>query len=190
MDKKEALEDITEYLQKKQNDFDRVAYLSREIIRGSGVSITEIHNGNVADAVERIIKVEKLVDEIKGYEREFAYYSVQAYQEYAEAKILYGIKVDGKILPHTKIDIPKEAYLYGLMDVAGELKREIIDALTEDDVKAAERYYAFMRRIYDSTRSMRFAEAVIPGFRRKQDVARIQLESAGSDILFAKNRRG
>jgi translin len=188
MDGKGELEDITRYLQKKQADFDKVAFLSREIIRTSGVSITEIHNGDIVSAEEKMVKIEKLVEEIKEYEKDFAYYSIQAYQEYAEAKILYGIKVKGSILPHTAIDIPKEAYLYGLLDVAGELKREIIDALTEGDVKTAESYYDSIKTIYDSTRSMRFAEAVLPGFRRKQDVARIQLESAGSEILFVKNR--
>lgn len=45
-----------------------------------------------------------------------------------------------------------------------------------------------MRMIFDGTRSIRFAEAVLNGFRRKQDVARIQIESAGSEILSFKKR--
>ena len=45
-----------------------------------------------------------------------------------------------------------------------------------------------MKQIYDGTRKLRFAEAVLSGFRKKQDVARIQIENAGSEILSFRNR--
>ena len=64
----------------------------------------------------------------------------------------------------------------GMMDVFGELKREIIGSLSEGDVKSARSYYSLMVEMFDATRSIRFAEAVLQGFRRKQDVARIQME--------------
>ena len=46
-----------------------------------------------------------------------------------------------------------------------------------------------MKLIYDSTRSLRFAEAIMSGFRRKQDTGRIQLEGAGSELLSYKSKR-
>jgi predicted translin family RNA/ssDNA-binding protein len=41
-----------------------------------------------------------------------------------------------------------------------------------------------MKDIYDMTRSLRFAEATLQGLRKKQDVARIQIENAGNEILY------
>ena len=183
------IENIISYLQKKQEGFDSVAQLSRDIIRGSGLAITLLHNKDVEGAKKRISDIEEIVGKIRIYDKDFAYYSVQAYQEYAEAKIFYGIKTSGRIYGPGAIGVRGEAYLFGLLDVAGELKREIVEALSEGCVSDAERYYALMKEIYDSTRSIRFAEAVLPGFRKKQDVARIQLENAGSDILLAKQMR-
>ena len=69
------------------------------------------------------------------------------------------------------------------MDVVGELKRESLISLRNNNTDEAKRYFSFMEYIYDATRSIRFAEAILPGFRKKQDVARIQIENAGSDIL-------
>jgi len=46
-----------------------------------------------------------------------------------------------------------------------------------------------MKGIYDSTRSMRFANSLVPDFRHKQDTARIQLENAGSEILAFESRK-
>jgi predicted translin family RNA/ssDNA-binding protein len=42
--------------------------------------------------------------------------------------------------------------------------------------------------IYDSTLHLRFANAVLPDFRRKQDSARIQVENTASEILRTKQK--
>ena len=107
-------------------------------------------------------------------------------QEYAEAAVFSGIKTKESVPSIKEIDVDPEPYLLGLMDVMGELKREILEELRNGNTKKAEFYFGKMRLIYDSTRSLRFAEAIITGFRRKQDVARIQLEGAGSEMLSAK----
>jgi translin len=74
------------------------------------------------------------------------------------------------------------------MDVMGELKREILEELRKENYKRADAHFEKMKLIYDTTRSLRFAEAVLAGFRRKQDTARIQLENAGSELLSFKNK--
>ena len=90
---------------------------------------------------------------------------------------------DGRIPALREVGTDGEAYLMGMMDVFGELKREIIGSLSEGDVRSARSYYSLMVGMFDATRSVRFAEAVLQGFRRKQDVARIQMEGASSELL-------
>ncbi len=182
------IKSVSKYLASKQKDFDRVMGLSRDIIREAAQAITLLHNNDVKDAAKRIANALKMVTALNRFDAAFGYNSRQAYQEYAEAKIFFEIKVNRSIPSLQKTGVDMESYLMGLMDVMGELKREILESLRDGNIKEAEDYFKTMRIIYDSTRSIRFAEAVLGGFRRKQDVARIQVESAGSEILSFKKR--
>lgn len=179
---------ISSNLTKKQKDFDMVMELIRDVVRASAQTITMLHNNDRKNTVKNLSSAAKLVTTLNKFDAVFGYHAKQAYQEYAEAKIFFEIKENHEIPSHTKVGVDEESYLMGLMDVMGELKREILEALRDNNVKAAEDYFNKMREIYDGTRSIRFAEAVLNGFRRKQDVARIQLESAGSEILSFKKR--
>ncbi|MDE1869266.1 MAG: hypothetical protein KGH60_04880 [Candidatus Micrarchaeota archaeon] len=180
---------ISSYLTKKQKDFDTVMDASRSIIREASHAITALHNNDMKAAQKGIKLTQAHVTKLKKFDVQFEYYTRQAYQEYAEARLFFEIKKGNRILSQQQINVSPEAYLLGLMDVMGELKREILEELREGNPKSAERYYEKMKTIYDGTRSLRFAEAVLNGFRKKQDVARIQIESAGSEILSFKNSR-
>lgn len=179
---------ISNNLTKKQKDFDNVMTLIRDIVRDSAQSITMLHNNDAKVAAKTLNETGTKVKELKKFDAVFGYHAKQAYQEYAEAKIFFEIKKGSEIPSFAKIGVDQESYLMGLMDVMGELKREILETLRENKVKEAEGYFKKMKTIYDSTRSVRFAEAVLNGFRRKQDVARIQLESAGSELLSFKSK--
>ncbi len=181
---------ITGALQRKQKEFDEVMALVRDTIRESAQAITLLHNGKEAEARKRLAAAYVMVKGLRKHDGDFNYHSRQAYQEYAEARIFYIIKGTGAIPTSREVGVDGESYIMGLMDVMGELKREILEALREQKLREAETYFSRMRTIYDSTRSIRFAEAVLNGFRKKQDVARIQVENAGSEILSFKSRRG
>jgi translin len=179
---------IEELLVKKQKDYDKVSEMSRDMIRNAASAITLLHNDRFAEAESTIKKMKVDAKSLAGCDPQLKYYSVQALQEYAEAVIFHSLKMGKGISSRESLAIDIEPYLLGMMDVVGELKREVLEALRKPDIKEADRYYSLMKEIYDSTSSIRFAEAILNGFRRKQDVARIQLESAGSEILFAKKR--
>ncbi len=183
------VEKISRLLAKKQEDFDRVMQANREIIREAGQTITLMHNNEVERAGEKLTAMGEMIKQLNKIDARFKYNTSQAYQEYAEAFIFHGIKTKKIIPPLKETGVDEEGYLMGLMDVVGELKREILESLRAEKIKEAEFYLDTMKAIYDSTRSLRFAEAVLGGFRKKQDVARIQIETAGSEILSFRNRR-
>lgn len=180
---------ISKYLTEKQKDFDKVMTLVRDTVRNSSQTITMLHNNDAKNAAKMLNAANRMVSSLKKFDPVFGYHAKQAYQEYAEAKIFFEIKMHNSIPPYSKVGVDQESYLMGLMDVMGELKREILEALRENKIKDAEEHFKKMRTIYDGTRSIRFAEAVLNGFRRKQDVARIQVESAGSEILSFKSKK-
>lgn len=182
------VENVAESLAAKQEAFDRVMQLSREVIRSAGQAITMMHNGDTKKAATVIKEMKGKVKSLQGIDTQFKYNTQQAYQEYVEAQVFYDIMAGDGVPRMSEIGVDPDAYLMGLMDVTGELKREILESLRREEIKDAESYFEIMKSIYDGTRSIRFAEAVLPGFRKKQDVARIQLENAGSDILSFRNR--
>ncbi len=182
------VENVAESLAAKQEAFDRVMQLSREVIRSAGQAITMMHNGDTKKAAAVIKEMKGKVKSLQGIDTQFKYNTQQAYQEYVEAQVFYDIMAGNGVPRMSEIGVDPDAYLMGLMDVTGELKREILESLRREEIKDAESYFEIMKGIYDGTRSIRFAEAVLPGFRKKQDVARIQLENAGSDILSFRNR--
>ena len=185
---KNDVEAIADYLEKKQKDFDAVMQMSRDIIRSAGQTITLLHNDEKDEAEKRLEEMSAIVKKLQKIDSRFKYNTLQAYQEYVEAYVFHSIKTNKKIPTLSKLGVENEAYLLGLMDVVGGLKREILEHLRHSDIKKAEWYFDMMKQIYDGTRKLRFAEAVLSGFRKKQDVARIQIENAGSEILSFRNR--
>ncbi|MCL4373834.1 MAG: hypothetical protein M1360_03060 [Candidatus Marsarchaeota archaeon] len=184
------IERINKYLLSRQAAFDSIMAASRSIIMESGRIITQLHNGDIKNAVKKFGELSSSVEKLKGIDKGFEYYTLQSYQEYAEAAIMLEVKVHDSIPSISKLGVREEAYLFGLMDAVGELKRDVLESLRKGDIEKAESLFAKMNTIYDSTRHIRFAEAILPGFRRKQDTARIQLENAGSEILMFKNASG
>ena len=74
----------------------------------------------------------------------------------------------------------------GFLMQTGELKREMYESLRrKGHRKGAESYFKMMPGGHFTTLllPLRFSNAVLPEFRRKQDVARIQLEQARRIIV-------
>ena len=176
---------ITSEILERQKSLDTVMGLSRRTIMGAGRAITMLHSGKRDEALVLIREIRGLVSKLKRYDGQFLHNSMQAYQEYAEAAVFYAIKARGAIPSARTVGVNDSAYLMGLMDAVGELRREMLEMLRSGNRKDAELYFRLIERIYDGTRSLKFAESVLPGFRRKQDVARMQVESAGSELLRA-----
>jgi translin len=184
-----GIDDITKELMELQKRQDRVMELSRSIIRLTGYAITSIHNRDFASSDASMKELRSLIKELSDSERGFEYYSQQAHQEYVELLAFFSIIKGGSIPSMREMGETAVPYMLGIMDVVGELKREAYEALRSGDTKAATSYYEKMQGIYDATRHMRFAESLMPGFRKKQDVARILIESTGSDLLGAGKPR-
>lgn len=162
---------------------DRVTELSREMVRIAGKGITLMHAKKTGAASRCVKQLDAMAKRLNSIEKGFEYYSVQAHQEYVETKAFYTILKEKRLVSFGEVHTGEVPYLLGVMDLVGELKREAIDAMRERNLEAANSYYNFMKGIYDSTRAMRFANSLVPDFRRKQDTARIQIESAASELL-------
>lgn len=180
---------IEKKLVELQDRKDRVLSLSRDIVRLAGRGITLMHARKLGAAKVCIKQMGSLIKKLGNAEKGFEYFSIQARQEYVEARAFYAILKERRLVSQSELHVDEIPYLLGMMDLTGELKREAIEAIRRDEIEAANAYYALMKSIYDSTRAMRFANSLVPEFRRKQDTARIQMESAASELLSAVGRK-
>lgn len=169
-----------------QRSKDAVQEISRDVIRTAGKAITQVHAKDMRSAAASMRRLSALVSKLRKAEKGFEYFAVQAHQEYVEASSFYIIIKEHRLASAAELRVGEIPYLLGIMDLTGELKREVTDAVREGNVRAANSYYGFMKSIYDSTRGMRFADSLVPEFRRKQDAARIQLEGAAELLASRK----
>ena len=179
----EGIDAMTKELEKLQDRQDQVMRLSSRTVRLAGMMITAIHSHRVGDERKLNKELAESIEDLEKMEKGFEYYTQQAHQEYVEAMIFCSIVRDMSIPTRAALMEKTVPYILGIMDVVGELKREAFDELMAKNRKKAMEYYSLMKAIYDSTLHMRFANSIMPGFRRKQDTARIQLESVAAELL-------
>jgi translin len=114
----------------------------------------------------------------------------EACQEYAEACILLRLEEDGKFLTPQEVGVDFQAYLLGLADTVGELRRMVLSRLMAGDMAEAERRFKLMEEIYYGISTLdEQVYSVVSGLRRKCDVARHLLELTGSDVMVEARQR-
>jgi len=111
-----------------------------------------------------------------------------AFQEYAEAQTLLSLVEESRFISPDEINVNSVAYVLGLADVIGELRRRALDSLRKEDVKTAEDCLRLMEEIYVELMSMDEAYMLVPGLRRKSDVARHIIETTRGDITIESRR--
>lgn len=156
-------------------------------------AIIHIHGDAVLEAEARLRNAEDLLREIKEIVSEHVEIGrfdevVAAREEYAEAVIIHGLKTSGEFPSPDAVGVPVIAYLMGLGDVPGELRRQALDALRVGDLEQAESKLNTMERIYLSLISME-ETPFLRGLRRKVDIARGLIERTRSELTAEVGRR-
>jgi translin len=105
-----------------------------------------------------------------------------------EAKIIFSLAENSEFPDPKAVGVPITSYMLGLADVLGELRRQTLDALRTDDLKAAESLLETMEQIYLSLIAMEEA-SLLKGLRRKTDIARGIIERTRSDVTAEAGRK-
>jgi translin len=178
------IQSLVSELEAREKEQDRILATTREIIRHCSNSIKLMHAGELKEAKTELSHIEKKLSPISKT-KVFDYLLEQTYQEVAEAHLLLAA-VERKELPgFRELSMPFEPYLLGLCDLVGELRREMLECLKRGKKKDAEYYFDLMNAIYDELVPLRFSNSLLPNFRKKQDVARGQVEQARSELVRA-----
>jgi translin len=141
----------------------------------------------IASAKEIIFKLYALADEYPDiiYSGMFS----ATLQEYAEANIFLELIQNSRFVTPKELNVPPADYVLGLADVIGEYRRLTLDALREGDVEKSEECLKIMDEIYVELMAMDEAYMLVPGLRRKCDVARKVIESTRGDVTQEMRRK-
>src|SRR4030042_5667795 len=112
-----------------------------------------------------------------------------ALQEYSEANILLSLIQESRFVTPNEVNVPAVDYVLGLADVIGEYRRLALDALRERDCEKGEECLKTMDEIYIELTSLDEAYMLVPGLRRKCDVARRIIETTRGDVTQEGRRQ-
>jgi translin len=188
MEKLESIgEKIRQHLEEKSAARDRALQHSRTLIRHCSVAIRAIHRSERAKAKEHLEKAgelrETLRDELAPYPDLYhAGYTMSALKEFAEANIVYAL-FGGEPLPDPDaLGVEYSAFLGGLGEAVGEMRRRVLDILRHDNVEEAERLLSAMEDIYGLLVTIDFPDSLTGNLRRITDMVRGVVERTRGDL--------
>ena len=168
--------------------------LCREAVRFSANAIRCVHRRQFDAAEELIGKAAANLKQVEAALAEHrdifhAGYVHDAQKEYTEAATTLAL-IAGRPLPAPDdLSVLAAAYMNGIGETVGELRRHLLDSLREGDVQHCEDVLAAMGDIFDVLVTMDFPEAITGGLRRTCDAMRGILERTRGDFTMAAVQR-
>ncbi len=173
--------------EKAQADMRKVTSLSKQ-------AILFIHQKRNQEATKLLEKAKEIIVRLNAIAKEHpeiihsGLYDI-ALQEYSEANIFLTLVEESRFITPAEINVPSIDYVLGLADVIGEYRRLALDALREGDSKKSEECLQIMDEIYTELMAMDEAYMLVPGLRRKCDVARKIIETTRGDVTHEVRRQ-
>ncbi len=166
----------------------------RQVIRYSADAIRAVHRQEHDRAKRLLDSAHELVQELNhdllGHGRLLnSGFIHDAQKELAEGCITLAL-VGGEDLPKPEtLGVSNAAYLDGLGEAVGELRRYILDSLRRDDFSRCEELLGIMDAIYGILITMDFPELLAHGLRRTTDAIRGIIERTRGDLTVALRQK-
>jgi len=180
-------ERVRQQLEDKNAARDLALQHSRTLIRHCATAIRAVHRDDRPQAEQELDQAKDLRDRLRSDLEAYpdlyhAGYTQDALKEYAEARIVYAL-VGGEALPAPEaLRVEVAAYLGGLGEAAGELRRRVLDILRHGELDEAERLLGAMDDIYGLLVTLDFPDALTGGLRRITDMVRGVTERTRGDL--------
>ena len=160
---------------------------SREAVRYCSESIRAVHRGEYDEARQKLDTVKKMLKELDEelenhpdlLHSGFVY---SAQKEYAEGCATLSLVTESTIPDPDEVGVGHAAYLNGLAEAVGEMRRHILDLIRKGDIARCEELLEAMDDIYGVLVTMDFPDAMTGGLRRTTDATRGILERTRGDL--------
>ena len=168
--------------------------LCREVIRFSANTIRALHRREFDDAVALLGQAREQVAQAAAWLRDYpelfhAGFLSDAQKEYAEACATRALIQRTPLPTYQELGVELPAYLNGLGEAAGELRRYILDSLRRGESGQCEELLDAMDGIYTLLVALDFPDGLTGGLRRTTDMVRGVVERTRGDLTMALLQR-
>jgi translin len=183
-------DDIRRDLTARDEAREQMLPLCRDAIRFCSQAIRAIHRQEFPEAADLLGQARQVIEQAAqsvaacpdlgttGILRD-------AQKELAEGHITLSL-VSGHDLPTpAELHVEGAAYLNGLGEAVGEVRRYVLDSMRQGDLSRCEELLAAMDDIYSVLVTMDYPDALTGGLRRTTDMVRGVLERTRSDLTLA-----
>lgn len=166
----------------------------RQVIRHSADAIRAVHRQEHDKARQLLDSAHELLRELNhdlaGHGRLLhSGFIHDAQKEFAEGYLTLAL-ITGEDLPKPgSLGVSNAAYLDGLGESVGELRRYILDSLRRGDFSRCEELLTIMDEIYGILMTMDFPELLAHGLRRTTDAIRGITERTRGDLTVALRQK-
>jgi translin len=182
-------EQIRKTLAAKDEAREKALPLCREAIRHCSNAIRAVHRQEFEQAEKLLQSAHSVLTEAEWAVAAYSELSNtgfirDAQKELAEGNITLAL-VTGKPIPEPdELGVDASAYLNGLGEAVGELRRFLLDSIRRGDLEWGEEMLTDMDDIYNVLVNMDFPDAITGGLRRTTDIVRGVLEKTRSDLTL------
>jgi len=189
-----GLEEIVEGLREHFDALDRAreeAYvLSRQVVRAASVVIKHTHRQEFDAAREQLAEARELTHRMLAAladapELRYGGFVHDSEKEYCEAAMVFAALTGQPLPTPEELGVYGPAWINGLSEVVGELRRHVLDLIRTDRAAEAEEYLKAMENIYQTILSFDYPNAISQGLRGRSDAARGLVERTRGDLTNA-----
>ena len=181
---------VIDELTERNRDREQALSVSREVIRFSANAIRAVHRGDFDDARDLIGKGAARLqdaDHIRNSRPVIfnAGFMNDARKEFTEANVTLAVISGADIPTISDLKVDAAAYINGMAEVIGELRRYILDALRRNEVDGCQEFMDIMDEMFSVLITIDFPEGVTSGLRHNTDAMRGVLERTRGDLTMA-----
>lgn len=187
MDLSEIAGRLREELDAKTTARERGMTESRNAIRSCGNAIRAMHRYEIDVATKLLDEAQSQLDAARDALDDHADilnagFVHDAEKELAEARITFAMTTGAPFPTPEELDLPPQAFLKGMAEAIGELRRHILDLMRHGELKRCEELLGAMDDMYYVLVSMDYPDGITFGLRRLTDVARSIIERTRGDF--------
>lgn len=169
---------------------DKALAQARLLTRESSLAIRAIHRSEKETAHAHLAEGRAIADGLRASLKEYpdlyyAGYTQDALKEFTEATLTCAV-IEDELLPSPEdLQVEYAAYLNGMAEVTGELRRRTLDILRQGYSPECERLLASMDEIYNLLVTLDYPDAITNGLRRQTDLVRGIVERTRGDLTIS-----
>jgi translin len=182
-------EQIRQSFSAKDAAREKVLPLCREVIRYCSNAIRAVHRQEFDQAKELLQSARNLLNELEQTVADYSELSStgfikDAQKEFAEGSVTLALVTGNQPPTPDELGVDFTAYLNGLGEAVGELRRYLLDSMRKGNLSRGEELLSAMDDIYNILVTMDFPDAITGGLRHTTDRVRGILEKTRADLTL------